>query len=101
MIDLPNQLPPPKEGFSSGQTVYVTDRHALEDPTHDFTFPWLIIGTVDAYGRGNLSQRAKASRLFHEIPAKRDVICTEEKDMPWLAAETSIALRHLQGDNII
>jgi hypothetical protein len=101
MIDLPSELPAPKDEFSSGQTVYVADQHAMEDPTHHFALPWLIIGTADAYGRGSLSQRAQACRLFHEIPGKRQVIATELRDMPWLAAETLIALRHLQGEDVI
>jgi hypothetical protein len=101
MIDLPSDLPAPKDTFSSGQTVYVTDQHATEDPTHNFAFPWLIIGTADAYGRGSLSQRAQACRLFHQIPEKRQAIATELRDMPWLASEILISLRHLQGDDVI
>lgn len=101
MIDLPSELPAPKDAFSAGQPVYVTDQRALEDPTHEFSGPWLIIGTADAYSRGSLSQRAQACRLFHEIPGKRHAIATELRDMPWLAAETLIALRHLQGDDVI
>jgi hypothetical protein len=101
MIHLPSELPAPKDALSSGQEVYVTAEHAMEDPTHNFTFPWLIIGTTDAYGRGSLSQRAQACRLFHEIPGKRQAIAAELKNMPWLAAETLIALRHLQGEDVI
>ena len=63
--------------------------------------PWLIIGTVDAYSQGSLSQRAQAARLFHEIPEKREAIVTEVRDMPWLAAEILIALRYLEGEHVI
>jgi hypothetical protein len=101
MVELPSELPAPKDEFSSGQIVYVTDQHAVEDPTHNFAFPWLIIGTSDAYGRGSLSQRAQACRLFNQIPGKQHAIATELRDMPWLAAEILIALRHLQGDDVI
>lgn len=101
MANLPSKLPAPNDGFSSGQEVIVGEQTAIPDPTHHFLLPWLIIGTADAYHQGSLSQRAQASRLFNEIPEKRRVISAELKDMPWLAAETVIALRQLEGEDIL
>lgn len=101
MANLPFQLPAPQDNFASGQTVYLTDRVATQDPTHYFAFPWVIIATNDAYSRGSLSQKAQAARLFHEIPEKRNEIVTGVKDMPWLAAEILIALRYLEGEIVI
>lgn len=101
MANLPFQLPGAKDSFASGQTVYLTEQHAIQDPTHHFAFPWVIIGTYDAYRAGSLSQKAQAARLFHEIPEKRKAIATEVKDMPWLAAEIVIALRYLEGEAVV
>ena len=101
MANLPSKLPAPNDGFSSGQEVIVSEQTAIPDPTHQFLLPWLIIGTADAYHQGSLAQRAQASRLFYEIPKKRQVISTQLRDMPWLAAETVIALRQLEGEDIL
>lgn len=101
MLHLPAELPAPKDEFSSGQTVLLVDQNWHADATHNFVFPWLIIATTDAYSQGSLSQRAQAARLFHQIPEKRQASGAAFKDMPWLAAETLIALRHLQGEDVI
>jgi hypothetical protein len=101
MSKLPTELPQPKDEVSSGQSVRLVDGSWHEDATHHFAFPWLVIGTVDAYGEGTLSQKAQAARLFHQIADKNQVIITDTKDMAWVAAETLIALRYLRGDDII
>ena len=100
MTSLPAELPAPKAGLSSGEAVILTSGSA-GDPTHYFDLPWLIIGTADAYREGSLSQRAQAARLIHKISGERETIIRELKDMPWLAAETLIALRYLQGEDVI
>jgi hypothetical protein len=101
MSNLPRELPQPREEVSSGQSVRLIDGTWREDATHHFAFPWLVIATVDAYGEGTLSQKAEAARLFHQIAEKNQVIVRETKDMPWLSAETLIALRYLRGDDVI
>jgi hypothetical protein len=101
MLNLPRELPDPKDTFSSGQTVVNSERAWFNDPTHHFAYPWVIIATVDAYPQGSWRRRAQASRLLHQIPEKREDISTGLRDMPWLAAETLIALRHLRGDHVI
>jgi hypothetical protein len=100
MASLPAELPSLKAGISPGQPVVLTTG-TTGDPTHYFDLPWLIIGITDAYSHGSLSQKAQAARLIHKIPDERGNIGQELKDMPWLAAETLIALRHLQGEDII
>jgi len=101
MLTLPAELPELRDKFSSGQTVRFPDQSWRPDATHHFAFPWLIVATTDAYSHGSLSQRAQAARLFHQIPEKRQALATEFKDMPFFAAETLIALRHLRGDGVI
>jgi hypothetical protein len=102
MLNLPAELPEPRDEMSAGQIVRLANGAAFHnDATHHFAFPWLIIATVDAYGQGSLNQRAQAARLFHQIPERRRAIAEEFRDMPWLSAETLIALRHLQGEDVI
>jgi len=101
MANLPKELPMPKDEVSSAQIVITNQIGAFVDPTHHFLLPWLVIGTADAYPKGKLSQRAQAAKLFHQIPERREAIARDLKDMPWLAAETAIALRYLRGEDVI
>jgi hypothetical protein len=101
MANLPAELPMPKDENSSAQFVITLQNGPFADPTHLFLLPWLLIGTADAYGKGTVSQRAQAARLFHQIEDRSDVITHDLKDMPWLAAETLIGLRYLRGDDVI
>ena len=101
MAHLPAMLPMPKEETSSAQTVLTRLYGPSADSTHQFKLPWVLIGTVDAYGAGNITQRARAARLFHQIEDRHDSIRNDLKEMPWLAAETLIGLRYVRGDDII
>ena len=101
MANLPKELPMPKDQVSSSQIVVTNQSGPFVDPTHHFLLPWLLIGTADAYPKGKLSQRAQAAKLFHQIPERREAIARDLKDMPWLAAETVIALRYLRGEDVI
>lgn len=100
MSNLPKELPMPKDQTSSAQTVVTVQSGPFGDPTHHFLLPWVVIGTADAYAKGTLSQRAHAAKLFHQIAERRDAIA-DLKNMPWLAAETVIALRYLRGEDVI
>lgn len=101
MEHLPSELPQPDDSLSSGQIIHLADQPWHNDATHHFAFPWLIVGTVDAYSNGTLVQRAKAARLLHKVGEKQDAIEEGSKGKPWLAAETLIALRYLRGDGVI
>jgi hypothetical protein len=96
MANLPTELPDPKDESTSGQQVFSKDFGVLNDPTHQFALPWFITATADAFGRGTLTQRAQAARLFNQLPEKRETIARDLKPMPHAAAELLISLRHLQ-----
>jgi hypothetical protein len=96
MANLPTELPEPKDESSSGQMAVSKDFGVLSDPTHQFALPWFVTATADAFGKGTLTQRAQAARLFNQLPEKRETIARDLKNMPWAAAELLISLRHLQ-----
>jgi hypothetical protein len=100
MANLPNELPPTLENSSSNHIV-TTAEGPVADPTHNFSLPWLLIGTADAYSRGTWSQRSHALRLFHQIPDRRESISRESMGKPWFAAETLLSLRHLLHEDVI
>lgn len=101
MAHLPSILPMPKDDTSSSTTVITKEFGPSADSTHHFKLPWVLIGTVDAYPAGNIAQRARAARLFHQVSDRRDSIRNDLHDMPWLQAETLIALRYVRGDDVI
>jgi hypothetical protein len=101
MAHLPAILPMPKEETSSAQTVLTRQYGPAADPTHHFKLPWVLIATVDAYSAGGIAQRARAAQLFHQISDRQDSIRSDLKELPWLEAETLIALRYVRGDDII
>jgi hypothetical protein len=101
MQHLPHDLPEPNDSLSSGQIIHLADRPWHNDATHQFAFPWLIVGTVDAYSSGTLVHRANAVRLLHKVGEKQEAMEEESRGKPWLAAETLIALRYLEGDGVI
>lgn len=101
MAHLPSDLPMPKDDTSSSATVITKQFGPSADSTHHFKLPWVLIGTVDAYPAGNIVQRAHAARLFHQVSDRRDPIRDDLHGMPWLQAETLIALRYVRGDDVI
>jgi hypothetical protein len=101
MAHLPSDLPMPKDQTRSSATVITKQVGPAADSTHHFKLPWVLIGTVDAYPAGNIVQRARAARLFHQVSDRRDSIRDDLHDMPWLQAETLIALRFVRGDDVI
>ena len=101
MANLPSVLPMPKEDTSSSATVITKQFGASADSTHHFKLPWVLIGTVDAYPAGTIVQRARAARLLHQVSDRRESIREELHGMPWLQAETLIALRYVRGDDVI
>ncbi|HEX7958448.1 MAG TPA: hypothetical protein VF493_00930 [Terriglobales bacterium] len=101
MAHLPDEMPEAKQQTSTSQFVVTLQKRPVADPTHNFSFPWLVIGTIDAYHEGTLSQRAQAARLLHQIGDKRRQIFIDAKAMPWLAAELLIGVRYLDGENLI
>jgi hypothetical protein len=101
MANLPSDLPLPKDDTSSSPTVITKQFGASADSTHHLKLPWVLIGTVDAYPAGNIVQRARAARLLHQVSDRRESIRGELHGMPWLQAETLIALRYVRGDDVI
>jgi len=100
MANLPDSLPAPGDNSSSNHIV-TTLEGPMADPTHNFSLPWLLIGTVDAYSHGTWSQRAHALRLFQQISGRQEAIARETTGKPWLAAEILISLRHLLHEDVI
>jgi hypothetical protein len=96
MANLPSELPNLTEASSSGSPVGTQDNGVLNDHTHHYALPWLVIGTADAYSQGTFPQRAQAARLFYKVGQQRETIARDLKEMPWLAAEMLLSLRELQ-----
>src|SRR5271167_3442076 len=71
MSNLPANLPSIEDQVNSGQPLSLANGDIFTDSTHNFTLPWLIIATVDAYPQGNTLQRARALRLFDQIAGRR------------------------------
>ena len=101
MASLPRDLPAVNDQVASAFPVRLAGTGVASDPTHNFTVPWLLIATVDAYPQGTLMQRAKAQRLFDKICDRSDEIQHKAYGLPWLAAELLMSLRYLQGDRVI
>ena len=101
MAQLPTDLPAAGDVFISGQSNGITLTEFARDGTHMFAFPWLIVGTIDAYPQGNLAQRAQAIRLMNDTPREGDAIRLEARNKSWVAAEFLIALRYLRGDDVL
>lgn len=100
MAHLPAELPSASENSSSNHVV-TTPEGPIADPTHNFSLPWLLIGTADAYGHGTWAERSHALRLFHQIPDRREAISRDINSKPWLAAELLASLRHLLHEDVI
>lgn len=101
MAQLPTEMPHAAEVAISGQPVHITADEFARDGTHMFAFPWLLVGTVDAYPQGNLIQRTQALRLLSDAPREQDGLRMEAQGKPWVAAEFLIALRYLRGDDVL
>jgi hypothetical protein len=102
MSSLPTALPHANEQIASGKPIALLDGTVFTDTTHNFSLPWLIIATADAYPNGNLFQRAAALRLLGQLDTRRqDDLRRELQNMPWAAAELLMALRYLSGEKII
>jgi len=101
MAELPADLPAAGDVLISGEPVRITLTEIARDGTHMFAYPWLIIGTLDAYPQGDLAQRAQAIRLMNDTPRERDAVRLEAQNKSWVAAEFLIALRYLRGDAVL
>jgi hypothetical protein len=100
MAHLPLVLPSAKEHVSTDYPVMLTEGEFVTDDTNNFTLPWLLIATVDAYPRGSITQRAEAVRLIRQVSdaSKDSALMREVQGVPWLAAETLMGLRYVRGE---
>jgi hypothetical protein len=102
MANLPVGLPPAGDQVGSGHPVGLGRiGGVMPDSTHNFTLPWLVIATTDAYSHGSIEERARAAQLFAELGDKRGDIRQAVQDSPWFAAEVLMSLRQLRGDKVI
>jgi hypothetical protein len=61
----------------------------------------LIVGTVDTYKYGDLSERAASFAWLEKVLVSVHELKRQSYVFPWIAAEFQISLRYLNGEDVI
>lgn len=85
-------------GASAGENNYIELRGSGIERIDDFVqlpLPWMLIATVDAYGNGDVFQRARASYWVDAALSADDVQNSDARLLEWRRAELLFALRYV------
>jgi len=85
---------PTASEISKGLVLRSKTQFTLDESRH-YEYPWMLLTTVDAYRKGNATQRARALLWIEE--ALQRPLTPEEIRFEHIMSEILISLRHVQG----
>jgi hypothetical protein len=98
---LPSALPKVSEYDISGHPIDLRSGSIERDNVRNYILAWIIIGTMDAYAGGTLSQRAAALAFVEQVLANVEEMSRQVIGFPWIAAEFLTSLRYINREKII
>ena len=96
LLSMPASVPPPDAVEQSGILAETMDGPQT-DYFLQFKLPWLIVGTVDAYQYGSISEKVAATKWIENSILQEGVRKMERDPLPWKRAELLVALRYLES----
>jgi hypothetical protein len=93
-------LPEPAYLYETFNGRVCKTENPQDETVRYLVLPWKLVATVEAYPRGNISERETAIRLIESVASNKDIL-GETKYEYWVQAELLIALRYVRSRYLV